>query len=80
MVKNPHPAFHVAKLEHKTSLVPFIVTLTEIHCDFDVPDITFGKNIFCYPYSGRKYNTSFQHKNVLCNTIFRPFCYIHWRF
>ena len=44
---NPHPIFHVSKLEHKTSPAPFEVVHTEIERDLTQPTITYGKIIFC---------------------------------
>ena len=56
---NPHPIFHVSKIEHKTSPAPF----EAVHIDFErglnIPTITCGKISFCNPYSGLKYTTSF---------------------
>ena len=56
---NPHPIFHVSKIEHKTSPAPFEVVHIEFERDLIQPTITFGKIIFCIPYSGLKYNSSF---------------------
>ena len=57
---NPHPIFHVSKIEHKTSPAPFEVVLIDFERDLNIPTITFGKIItFCNPYSGLKYTTSF---------------------
>ena len=56
---NPHPVFHVSKIEHKTSPAPFEVVPIEIERDLNIPTITYGKITFCNPYSGLKYTTSF---------------------
>ena len=56
---NPHPIFHVSKIDHKTSPAPFEVVNIEFERDLNIPTITYGKIIFCNPYSGLKYNTSF---------------------
>ena len=52
---NPHPIFHVSKIEHKTSPAPFEVVNIEFERDLTQPTITYGKIIFCNPYSGLKY-------------------------
>ena len=54
---NPHPIFHVSKIEHKTA--PFEVVHFEFERDLNMPTITYGKIVFCNPYSGLKYTTSF---------------------
>ena len=54
----PHPVFQVAKLEHKTTPAPSIVTYIEFHRDSDLPDSVFGKFSFYNPYSGPYYTTS----------------------
>ena len=56
---NPHPIFHVSKIEHKTSPAPFEVVHIEFERDLNLPTITYGKIIFCNPYSGLKYTSSF---------------------
>ena len=56
---NPHPIFHVSKIEHKTSPTPFEVVHIEFERDLNIPTITYGKIVFCNPYSGLKYTTSF---------------------
>ena len=56
---NPHPIFHVSKIEHKTSPAPFEVVHIEFERDLTQPTITYGKIIFCNPYSGLKYTSSF---------------------
>ena len=56
---NPHPIFHVSKIEHKISPAPFEVVHIEFERDLNIPTITFGKIIFCNPYSGLKYTSSF---------------------
>ena len=56
---NPHPIFHVSKIEHKTSPAPFEVVHIEFERDLIQPSITYGKIIFCNPYSGLKHTSSF---------------------
>ena len=56
---NPHPIFHVSKIEHKTSPAPFEVVHNDFERDLNIPTITYGKITFCNPYSGLKYTTSF---------------------
>ena len=56
---NPHPIFHVSKIEHKTSPAPFEVVHLEFERDLNIPTITYGKITLCNPYSGLKYTTSF---------------------
>ena len=56
---NPHPIFHVSRIEHKTSPAPFEVVHIEFERDLDQPTFTYGKIIFCNPYSGPKYTSSF---------------------
>ena len=56
---NPHPIFHVSKIEHKTSPAPFEVIHIDFERDLNIPTITNGKIIFCNRYSGLKYTTSF---------------------
>ena len=56
---NPHPIFHVSKIEHKTSSAPFEVVHIELERDLTQPTSTYGKIIFCNPYSGPKYISSF---------------------
>ena len=56
---NPHPIFHVSKIEHKTSPAPFEVVHIEFERDLTQPTFTYGKIIFCNPYSGLKYTSSF---------------------
>ena len=56
---NPHPIFHVSKIEHKTSPAPFEVVHIDFERDLTQPTITYGKIIFCNPYSGLKYTSSF---------------------
>ena len=55
---NPHPIFHVSKLEHKTSPAPFEVVQIEFERDLTQLTITYGK-IICNPFSGLKYTSSF---------------------
>ena len=47
---NPHPIFHVSKIEHRTSPSPFEVVHIEFERDLNVPTITYGKIIFCNPF------------------------------
>ena len=56
---NPHPIFHVAKIEHKTSPDLFEIVHIEFERDLEIPTFTYGKITFCNPYSGLKYTTSF---------------------
>ena len=56
---NPHSKFHVSKIEHKTSPALFEVIHIDFERDLNIPTITYGKSIFCNPYSGLKYTTSF---------------------
>ena len=56
---NLHPIFHVSKIEHKTSPAPFEVVHIEFEQDLTQPTITYGKIIFCNPYSGLKYTSYF---------------------
>ena len=56
---NPHPIFHVSKTEHKTSPAPFEVVHIEFERDLNIPTITYGNIVFCNPYTGLKYTTSF---------------------
>ena len=56
---NPHPIFPVSRIEHKTSPAPFEVVQIEFERDLTQPTITYGKIIFCNPYSGLKYTSSF---------------------
>ena len=46
---NPHPIFHVSKIEHKTSPASFEVVHIEFERDLNLPTITYGKIIFCNP-------------------------------
>ena len=39
---NPHLVFQVAKLEHKTTPAPFIVTYVDFNRDPTLPDSTYG--------------------------------------
>ena len=56
---NPHPIFHVSKIEHKTSPAPFEVVHIEFERDFTQHTFTYGKIIFSNTYSGLKYTSSF---------------------
>ena len=56
---NPHPIFHVSKIEHKTSPAAFEVVHIEFERDLNIPTIAYGRITFCNPYSGLKYTTSF---------------------
>ena len=56
---NPHPVFHVAKLEHKTTPAPFEVVHIDFERDPNLPSLTYGKIVFYNPYSGLQYRTSF---------------------
>ena len=52
---NPHLIIHVSKIEHKTSPAPFEVVHIDFERDLTQPTITYGKIIFCNPYSGLKF-------------------------
>ena len=56
---NPHPIFHVAKIEHKTTPAPFEVILINFNRDHELHNLAYGKIIFYNPFSGLKYTTSF---------------------
>ena len=56
---NPHPIFHVSKLEHQTPPALFEVVHIEFELALTQPTITYGKIIFCNPYSGPKNTSSF---------------------
>ena len=56
---NPHPIFHVSKIEHKTSPAPFEVVHIEFERHLNIPTITYAKITFCKLYSGPKNTTSF---------------------
>ena len=56
---NPHPIFHVSQIEDLISPAPFEVVHIEFERDLTQPTITYGKIIFCNPYSGLKYTSSF---------------------
>ena len=61
---NPHPVFHVAKIEDKTTPAPFEVVHIYFERNPNLPSLTYGKIVFYTPYSGLKYTTSF---HTLCN-------------
>ena len=56
---NPHPVFHVSKIEHKTTPAPFEVIHIDLERDPQLLELTYGKIVFYNPYSGLKYTTSF---------------------
>ena len=56
---NPHPIFHVAKIEHKTTPAPFEVILVDFNRDSELHELAYGKIVFYNPFSGLKYTTSF---------------------
>ena len=56
---NPHPIFHVAKIEHKTTHATFEVILVDFNRDPELHDLAYGKIVFYNPFSGLKYTTSF---------------------
>ena len=56
---NPHPIFHVAKIEHKTTPAPFEVIFVDFNRDPELNDLAYGKIVFYNPFSGLKYTTSF---------------------
>ena len=46
---NPHPVFHVAEIEHKTTPPPFEVIHIDLERDPQLPDLPYGKILFLYP-------------------------------
>ena len=56
---NSHPIFHVAKIEHKTTLAPFEVILVDFNCHPELHTSAYGKIVFYNTFSGLKYSTSF---------------------
>ena len=56
---NPHPIFHVAKIEQKTTPAPFEVILVDFNRDPELHDLSYGKIVFYNPFSSLKYTTSF---------------------
>ena len=56
---NPHPMFHVAKIEHKTTPAPFEVILVDFNRDPELHDLAYGKIVFYNSFSGLKYTTSY---------------------
>ena len=56
---NPHPIFHVAKIEHKTTPAPFEENLVAFNRDPELHTLPYGKIVFYNPFSGLKYTTSF---------------------
>ena len=56
---NPHPIFHVAKIEHKTTPAPFEVILIDFYRDPELQDLAYGKTVFYNPCSGLEYTSSF---------------------
>ena len=56
---NPHPVFHVAKIEHKITPASFEVVHIDFEKDPNLLTLAFGKIVFYIPYSGLKYTTSF---------------------
>ena len=57
---NPHPVFHLAKMDLTTTSAPFEVIHIDFEDDPQLPDLTYRKIVFSNPYSGFKYKTSFQ--------------------
>ena len=51
--------FHVSEIEHKPSPAPFEVVHIDFERDLNIPTVTYGRIVFCNPYSGLKYTTSF---------------------
>ena len=77
----PHPIFHVAKIEHKTTPAPFEVILVDFNRDPALHDLAYGKIVFYNPFSGLKYTTSFQQThytlhNSLTSLFHKPLFYI----
>ena len=56
---NPHPIFHVTRIEHKTTPALFEVILIDFIRDPELHDLAYVKIVFYNPYSGLKYTTSF---------------------
>ena len=56
---NPHPIFHVSKIEHKTSAALFEVVHIEFERNLNILTITYGKITFCNPSRSLKNTTSF---------------------
>ena len=54
---NPHPVFHVAKTEQKTTPALFEVVHIDFERDPNLPALPYGKILFYDPYSGLKYTT-----------------------
>ena len=46
---NPHPIFHVAKIEHKTTPAPFEVILVDFNRDPELHDLAYGNIVFYNP-------------------------------
>ena len=55
----PHPFSLSARVAHKTTPSPFIVTSISYLCDADLPEIRTGHINFFNPYSGFNYRTIF---------------------
>ena len=57
---NPHPVFHVAKMDYKTT--PAILEFVHIDLERDpqLLTLTYGKIVFYNPYYGLKYTASFK--------------------
>ena len=69
---NPYPVFQVAKLEHKATPAPFIVTDVDSNRDRTLPDLTYGKIMIYNPYSGLKYTTHYIILKHICSpTIYK---------
>ena len=49
---NPHPVFHVAKIEHKTTPASFEVVHIDFQRDPSLPSLPYGKIVFYNLYSG----------------------------
>ena len=64
---NPHPVFHVAKIENKTTPAPIEVVHIDFERDLNLSSLIYGKIVFYNPYSGLKYTTSFQ---TLCIPLY----------
>ena len=63
---NPHPIFHVAKNEHKTTPAPFDVILNDVSRDPELHDLEYDKIVFYNPYSCLKYTTSSYQMHFFC--------------
>ena len=68
---NPHPIFHVSKIEHKTSPALFEEIHIEFERDLNIPTITYGKITFCNPYLNIPLPSRLYTILYITNLIFR---------